>query len=105
MILEINQKLPKKLTGLLGTCDKYLCYQRRYLDLERKFPCRDSDPWVAIPVFFTTDQLMSTHEFPWLVPSLKDDDDDDEVGVGVGVGMTVRETLTVLVNNSHSRSS
>jgi hypothetical protein len=43
MSLEINQKLPKKLMSLLGSCDKYLCYQMIYPDLERKLPCRDSD--------------------------------------------------------------
>jgi hypothetical protein len=52
------------LTGLSGTCDEYLCYQMRYPDPEKKLPCRDSDPRVAIPAGFPTDQLMSTHEFP-----------------------------------------
>jgi hypothetical protein len=46
-----------------STCDKYLCYQRRYPDPEQKLP-------MAIPMGFPTDQLMSTHEFPLLVLSL-----------------------------------
>jgi hypothetical protein len=62
--LRSIKNLNKKLTGLSGTCDEYLCYQMRYPDPEKKLPCRDSDPQVAIPAGFPTDQLMSTHEFP-----------------------------------------
>jgi hypothetical protein len=54
----------------MGTCDKYLWCQMGYSDLEKKLPFQDSDLWVATPMCFPMDQLMSTHEFPWLVPSL-----------------------------------
>jgi hypothetical protein len=63
MIAKIGQKLTEKLTDLMGTCDKYLWCQMGYSDPEKKLPFQDSDLWVAIPMGFSTDQLMSTHEF------------------------------------------
>ena len=63
MIAKIGQKLTKKLTDLMGTCDEYLWCQISYSDPGKKLPFQDSDLWVAIPTGFPTDQLMSTHEF------------------------------------------
>jgi hypothetical protein len=36
MIAKIGQKLTKKLTDLMGTCDKYLWCQMGYSDPEKK---------------------------------------------------------------------